>query len=178
MLHLNTSLRLCLFIPVSIPPSKEMWKLTFCFLLIYVCCLQSIAISRITPLGNTGIIRIQGKIIERNSQNPFKEVHVIAKSGGTVVASIFSNRQGEFVISIPAEKVVGDHFTLRIKHKNHIFIKEDITVESDGILVEINGEIFLDDPEEYQLPIHMLDQPQVGSVTIWFRNGSQRRIMN
>lgn len=124
-----------------------------------------------------GVIRIHGKIVESSTKNPFEEAHIIAKSGGIVVASIFSDTEGQFVITIPEEKVVDDRFTLRIKHNAYIFIKENISSDSDGMLIEINGEIFLDDREEYHLPIYRLDHPQVGTVTVWFRNGQPQRIL-
>lgn len=122
-----------------------------------------------TSLESTmgGVIQIKGQIIEQASRKPFELAIIIVKCGDQIVASKHSAKDGSFLLTIPLEKVQERTFELKIKYLNHIFIHENIKLAPQKIIIEINGQIFHENGllDAYNLPVHTLGTPKVGTVT-------------
>ena len=118
--------------------------------------------------GGGRMIRLAGKLVERSSQRPLRHATIMVKCGDMVLANRQSDESGEFFIFIPPEKISRQSLSIKIKYRNHVFIKDDIEPISQELLVEINGSVFLESNpiKDYQLPMHKLGTPQVGRVLI------------
>ncbi len=123
-------------------------------------------------LGSGSMVRIAGKLVERASQRPIREATIMVKCGDRVLANRQSNHDGEFVLYIPPEKISEQEISIKIKYRNHIFIKDRIEPISQEMLIEINGTVLFETHpiEDYRMPIHTLGEPTVGRVLIRTRN--------
>lgn len=125
-----------------------------------------------------GHVVITGKVEEQSSGAPFARTIVMARTGNTVLDRIQTDQQGRFSLSISLSELRSKAFSLQVNLMDHIFIKENVGIQTEEILIQINGEVFVEDGirEEYKLPVHLLDQPKVGRVHTWMREQGSLRI--
>ena len=118
------------------------------------------------------VVRITGKLQDRNTGKPYKMASILVFSGERVVASKSTDKTGAFVLHIPPEKIKTKHLVIKIKYRDHIFNKTQILPVSQDILVEINGQVLLshNPVDSFDLPIHELDNPYNGRVLIQMKN--------
>ncbi|MEM9933551.1 MAG: hypothetical protein AAF824_08055 [Bacteroidota bacterium] len=159
---------------------RNSFLLTFTFLAILsiIFSTPSHAENICCSIDQRGHITIKGKVEEQSSGAPFPRTIIVAKSGNTILDKIQTDTQGRFSLSIPVGDLSSSEFSLQVNVMDHIFIKENIRIQTEEILIQINGEVFVEDGirEEYKLPVHTLDRPKVGSVHTWMREQSGFRI--
>lgn len=121
-----------------------------------------------TPCPPGRIIRIAGQLVEQATGRPLGRATVMVKCGEHVLANKQSDAQGNFVLYIPPEKVGNQRIDLKIKYREHVFLKRQIEPVSQELRVEINRAILQEEAPigDYSMPFHLLEQPQVGRVVI------------
>ncbi|MEZ4772038.1 MAG: hypothetical protein R3D00_02570 [Bacteroidia bacterium] len=114
------------------------------------------------------MIRISGKIVEQTSRKPFRQASIIIKSGDKVLATQQSEKDGSFIIYISPEKVQENKVDVKITYMNHIFVRHNLSADSQDITIEINGALLLKEEffDEHKMPLHNLENPQVGKIIL------------
>ncbi len=117
------------------------------------------------------VIRIRGRILETHSGKPLKKATVMIKSGDKIIATRLTSIDGFFSVDIPRDLSLKETLDMSVEFMDHVFLKQNLSTSSQDILVNINGEILLDDDPiaDYKLPIHVLNNPKVGNVEIRLR---------
>jgi hypothetical protein len=124
------------------------------------------------------VIRIRGRILETHSGKPLKKAAVMIKSGDKIIATELTSIDGFFSIEIPRSQAQGQDLGLTIEFMDHVFLQNDLKIASQDMLININGEVLIDDDPiaDYKLPIHTLDNPNVGTIEIRLRNLKRKGI--
>lgn len=124
------------------------------------------------------VIRIRGRVLETHSGKPLKKAKIVLKSGNRVIAKRLTSIDGFFSIDIPTDTELGDEVDISIEFMDHVFLKRNLKAVSQDLLVNINGEVLLeDDPiADYKLPIHVIDDVKIGRVDIRYRQRKAKKL--
>ena len=114
------------------------------------------------------LIRLTGQLLESNSGRAIGNASVMVQCADLVLAHKETDRNGNFVLLIPEEKISEDFLTLKIRYREHIFTRDRLLPASQDLQVEINRSVLLESTpmQDYRLPLHDLSDPQVGQVLI------------
>lgn len=143
----------------------------FNYLLCYILVIMLMAyLPQNCLAGETAgcMIRISGKILEQSSQKPLKQARILVRHEGKVLAVGNTQKDGSFVLYIPPEKITSRSLDIKVVYMDHVFVQHNVFATSQEMLIEINGSLLLKDEffDEHKLPVHSLNEPQVGKVTI------------
>lgn len=121
-----------------------------------------------SPNSGSSVIRLKGSLLELASQRPLRQATILVKCGKTVLAHKLVDKKGSFSLVIPREKIVGQTLDIKIKYRDHVFLKTNLQPISQFLKIEINGSVFFESKPiaDYEMPIHTLGAPQVGHVEI------------
>lgn len=114
------------------------------------------------------LIRLTGQLLESNSGRAIGNASVMVQCADLVLAHKETDRNGNFVLLIPEEKISEDFLILKIRYREHIFTRDRLLPTSQDLQVEINRSVLLESTpmQDYRLPLHDLSDPQVGQVLI------------
>lgn len=114
------------------------------------------------------LIRLTGQLIEMSSGRSIGNASVMIQCADLVLANKQTDLNGNFVLLIPEEKISEAYLTLKIRYREHIFVRERLLPASQDLQVEINRTLLLESAplEDYRLPLHDLSDPRVGQVLI------------
>ncbi|MEO0472054.1 MAG: hypothetical protein AAF206_20670 [Bacteroidota bacterium] len=125
-------------------------------------------IDPVIPSPQGCMVRITGKLIEKNTGYPLSNAEVTLKFGKDMIARKTTDQDGNFIIDVSKKEYANVDLQLSIRYMDHVFYKRDIRAEAQKLNISINGKILIDgDPvSDYKLPIHTLSNPKVGKVDI------------
>ncbi|RMG55929.1 MAG: hypothetical protein D6722_27165 [Bacteroidetes bacterium] len=114
------------------------------------------------------IIRIAGQLVEQATGRPLSRATVMVQLGSDILANKQCDAKGHFVLYIPPEKVGTDYIDIKIRYREHVFLKREVAPVSQELRVEINRAILREEMPigDYSMPFHLLEEPRVGRVLV------------